>query len=81
MSRRYEPDNERYCDMLIIQEQQRLLDEVAREIGAVTYRPDYHGKTGDPNTVLFYTREDEERNRELERSGEMITRSQLEDMQ
>lgn len=80
MSRRYERDNERYCDMLIIQEQQRLLDEVAREIGAVTYRPDYHGKTGDPNTVLFYTREDEERNRELERSGEMITRSQFEDM-
>lgn len=80
MSRRYEPDNERYCDMLIIQEQQRRLDEVAREIGAVAYRPDYHGKTGDANTVLFYTKEDEEHNRELERGGEMVTRSQLEDM-
>lgn len=80
MSLRHERDNKRYCDLLIVQEQQRQLDAVAKEIGAVAYRPDYHGKTGDANTTLFYTKEDEERNRELEHSGVMITRSQLEDM-
>ena len=80
MSRRYEMNDQRVGDLLIVMEQQRQLDELAQEMNAVAYRPDYHGRTGDPNTILFYTKEDDERNRELERSGEIITRSQFDDM-
>lgn len=80
MSRRYEMDDQRVGDLLIVMEQQRQLDELAQEMNAVAYRPDYHGRTGDPNTLLFYTKEDDERNRELERSGRIITSFQFDDM-
>ena len=34
--------------------QQRTLDEIASRLGVVAYRPDYHRKDRDKNTVLFY---------------------------
>lgn len=60
--------------------QERDFDDVASCLGVVAYRPEYHGKGNDKNTVLFYTKEDHEKNLELERSGTMITSSQVEDM-
>lgn len=60
--------------------QERDFDDVAASLGVVAYRPDYHGKGNDKNTVLFYTVEDHKKNIELERSGTMITSSQVEDM-
>lgn len=60
--------------------QERDFDDVASSLGVVAYRPDYHGRGGDKNTVLFYTKEDHKKNLELERSGTMITSSQVEDM-
>lgn len=33
--------------------QQRMLDEIASRLGVVAYRPDYHRRERDKNTVLF----------------------------
>lgn len=49
--------------------QQEALNEIGNKLGVVVYRPDYHAKKDDKNTVLFYTPEDEKFNRELESSG------------
>ena len=46
-------------------EQQAALNQIASELGVVASRPDYHGKTRDKNTVLFYTKEDEAHNRKV----------------
>lgn len=43
-------------------EQQAALTQIASRLGVVAYRPDYHGKARDKNTVLFYTKEDHEHN-------------------
>lgn len=51
--------------------QQTQLNKIADELGVVAYRPDYHGNH-DPNTVLFYTKEDHVHNLKvdaLERQG------------
>lgn len=60
--------------------QERDFDDVASRLGVVAYRPEYHGKGNDKNTVLFYTKEDHKKNLELERSGTMITTSQADAM-
>lgn len=38
------------------------LREIAGELDVIMFRPNYHGKNGDKNTVLFYTKEDNEHN-------------------
>ena len=47
-------------------EQQDWIDEVASSLGLVAFRPDYHGKVRDGNTVLVYTREDDAHNRKVD---------------
>lgn len=47
-------------------EQQRAINEIAARLGLVAYRPDYHGRTRDKNTVLLYTKEDHEHNCEVD---------------
>lgn len=53
--------------------QQKLLNQIAEELGVVAYRPDYHAQDRDCNTVLFYTKEDAEFNRDLEIIGDSFT--------
>lgn len=45
--------------------QQRYLNEIAQKLGVVCYRPNYHAKSGDKNTVLLYTKENHEYNSKL----------------
>ena len=45
--------------------QQRVLNELADEYGLVAVRTNYHAQGSDPNTVLFYTEEDESYNEYL----------------
>lgn len=40
----------------------QALNQIANELNVVLFKPNYHGKNHDPNTVLFYTREDAEHN-------------------
>lgn len=49
--------------------QQALFDRLAAEHGFVCFRPNYHGKGRDANTVLFYTKEDHAVNEQLEKAG------------
>lgn len=51
------------------EEQQRVLDGIAKKLGVTCFRPDYHGEKGDKNTVLFYTQEDDAYNCELDKGG------------
>lgn len=46
--------------------QQELLERIAAKLGVVAFRPRYHHKKEDPNTVLFYTKEAAAYNRELD---------------
>jgi len=39
--------------------QQRALDKIAANLGVTAYRPDYHGKGDDKNTVFFFLPEEE----------------------
>ena len=66
-------------DVLYTQ-QQKTIDEIARELGVVTYRPDYHGKDGDKNTVLLYLKRDEEHNRKVDRQPVRYSRSEAQDL-
>lgn len=59
--------------------QQRALDEIAGKLGVVAYRPDYHRKDRDKNTVLFYTREDEAHNRLVDKQPTRYTASEAAD--
>lgn len=59
--------------------QQRALDEIAGKLGVVAYRPDYHRKDRDKNTVLFYTKEDEEHNRLVDKQLTRYTASEAAD--
>ena len=47
-------------------EQQSLINAVAKEIGCIVFRPDYHGLKRDGNTVLVYFPEDDDHNRRVE---------------
>lgn len=60
-------------------QQQKALDEIAAKLGVVAYRPDYHGWSGDKNTVLFYTKEDEKHNRKVDRQPVRYSRSEARD--
>ena len=45
----------------------RFMSELAATLGVSMYFPNYHGANGDKNTVLFYTKEDEAHNREVDK--------------
>lgn len=58
-----------FCDHWQYREQQKFLNEVAERLGVVCFRPEYHAKSRDKNTVLFYTKDDDRRCREVDRQG------------
>lgn len=60
-------------------EQQAALNQIASELGVVASRPDYHGKTRDKNTVLFYTKEDEAHNCKVDLEPSHYTQSEAHD--
>lgn len=60
-------------------QQQKTLDEIAEKLGVVAYRPSYHGAERDKNTVLFYLKEDEKYNREVDRQPVRYSRSEAKD--
>lgn len=60
-------------------QQQKTLDEIAEKLGVVAYRPSYHGAERDKNTVLFYLKEDEEHNHEVDRQPVRYSRSEAKD--
>lgn len=60
-------------------EQQQWFDLVAAKLGVVCYRPDYHADDRDANTVMFYTKEDAEHNRKVDRQPTRFTRSEAAD--
>lgn len=68
------PDDIRYT------EQSEVLNEIAAKLGVVIYRPDYHGSRGDKNTVMFYTAEDEEHNRLVDRQPVHYSRGEAADL-
>lgn len=57
-------------------EQQNLFNSIAEKHGFKVFRPDYHAKTGDCNTVLFYLSEDEAHNRMVDKEPTRYTRSE-----
>ena len=59
---------------------QNYLNELAAELGAVAYRPDYHGKKGDCYTVLFYEKDAEAHNRLVDTQPTRYTRSEARDI-
>lgn len=61
-------------------EQTEALNEIAAKLGVVAYRPDYHGSRGDKNTVMFYTPEDEEHNRMVDRQPVHYSRGEAADL-
>lgn len=60
--------------------QTEALNEIAAKLGVVAYRPDYHGNRGDKNTVMFYTQEDEEHNRLVDRQPVHYSRGEAADL-
>lgn len=68
-----------FCEHWRYKEQQKFLNEVAERLGVVCYRPNYHGKKGDKNTVLFYTKEDEAHNCKVDRQVVQYSRSEAQD--
>lgn len=61
-------------------EQQEVLDEIARRLDVVAYRPNYHHARGSKNTVLFYLKEDEAHNRKVDRQPTRYTRGEAADL-
>lgn len=61
-------------------QQQKTIDDIARELGVVAYRPDYHGKDGDKNTVLLYLKQDAEYNRKVDCQPVHYSRSEARDL-
>lgn len=61
-------------------QQQKAIDEIARELGVVAYRPDYHGKARDKNTVLLYLKRDAEHNRKVDWQPVHYSRSEARDL-
>lgn len=61
-------------------QQQKTIEEIVSELGVVTYRPDYHGKGGDKNTVLFYLKRDAEHNSKVDRQPVHYSRSEARDL-
>lgn len=63
-----------------VRNQQIFIDALAMKYGFVAYRPDYHAKKGDANTVMFYTKEDEAHNRKVDRKRTRYSRSEASDL-
>lgn len=61
-------------------EQQEALNSIAAALGVVAYRPNYHAKANDKNTVLLYTKEDAAHNKEVDAELISYTRSQAADL-
>ena len=61
-------------------QQQKTIDDIARELGVVAYRPDYHGKDRDKNTVLLYLKRDAEHNRKVDCQPVHYSRSEARDL-
>ena len=59
--------------------QQLAINEIAAKLGVVAYRPDYHRKERDKNTVLFYLKGDEAHNRKVDREPLHYTSSEARD--
>lgn len=53
--------------------QRKWLHKIADELGVVCFAPSYHGRNGDKNTVLFYTKEDNEKCLQLDKEGVSCT--------
>lgn len=49
--------------------QQKALDEIAKELDIICFRPNYHAADRDCNTVLFYTHTDHQYNLLLEKQA------------
>lgn len=60
-------------------EQQNFIDNLARKLGVVAYRPNYHADTRDANTVMLYLPEDAKHNAEVDRQPTRYTRSEAHD--
>lgn len=43
-----------------------IMARIANELNVTMFKPEYHGKNNDRNTVLFYTNEDEEHNKKVD---------------
>lgn len=48
-------------------QQQKAIKEICEELGLILYRPDYHALDRDCNTIMIYTKEAHEYNKELEK--------------
>lgn len=59
--------------------QQNFLAQLAEELGVEVYRPDYHRKSGDKNTLLFYTKEAAAHNRLVDKLSRGYTGSEARD--
>jgi hypothetical protein len=53
--------------------QQKIINDVCKELNLIAYRPNYHAKDRDCNTVMVYTPEDHKENLRLEKAGETRT--------
>lgn len=60
-------------------EQQEFINSITVKHGIVAFRPDYHAQPRDCNTVLFYSAEDEEHNRMVDKEPTKFTRSEAAD--
>ena len=55
------------------------IEALATKLGVVMYYPNYHGKRGDKNTVLFYTKEDDKHNRMVDKQTMQYSASAAKD--
>lgn len=62
------------------QAQQEALNVIASKLGVIAYRPNYHAKANDKNTVLLYAKEDAEHNRQVDAEMTSYTLSQAADL-
>lgn len=60
--------------------QMQVLSRIAQELGVVLYKPDYHRKSGDKNTVLFYTKDDSRHNHQVDREPTHYSASEAKDL-
>lgn len=79
-SRSFDYRRELRTDCWQYTDQQMFFDEVASRLGVVCFRPNYHADKGDKNTVLFYTVEDHDHNRQVDRQAIQYSRTQANDM-
>lgn len=56
-------------------EQQQWIKNICSKLNVVAYYPNYHADKNDANTVLIYSKENHEFNRQLDRKNDYITES------